>query len=109
MTFFFFFFPQMTVPPTITLQGVFDLLSEDKKYQLKTPGATGKNGPIYVRSPKMLEQVKNFRVAFGLFFISQAFFSRLSARILKLLCASSSSPAMSSTLPTLSWERRACL
>lgn len=24
-------------------------------YQLKAPGATGENGPIYVRAPKMLE------------------------------------------------------
>lgn len=55
----------MTVPPSTTLQGVFDMLSDNVNYQLKAPGATGDKGPLYVRSPKQLEMSlrKNLDVA----------------------------------------------
>ncbi len=46
---------QMTVPSSLTLQGVFDLLADHKNYQLKQLGATGPKGLLYVRSPKQLE------------------------------------------------------
>ena len=32
-----------------------DMLAENQNYQLKTPGATGDDGPLYLRMPKMLE------------------------------------------------------
>ena len=46
---------QMTVPSSLTLQGVFDMLGDNKNYQLKSLGATGPKGLLYVRSPKQLE------------------------------------------------------
>ena len=45
----------MNVSGDLTLQGVFDMLADNVMYQLKAPGASGDNGPLYVRSPKMLE------------------------------------------------------
>ena len=45
----------MTVPANMTLQGVFDMLADNVNYQLQAPGASSGDGPLYVRSPKMLE------------------------------------------------------
>jgi len=45
----------MTVPGNMTLQGIFDMLADNVNYQLVAPGASSNDGPLYVRSPKMLE------------------------------------------------------